>query len=460
MKSPNAPLTAPLAALLIAAAIAPASLAGDACCGHHDPADTTQTFRTGVIGPDGACRIPDGAELARIQAVFDDKAPISRRSIASAGRFDGARSGLDVQYSLAPDVAADPDFVDALEAAATIWETIISDDATLVVDVDFTSGQSFIAAAQRFENGFSYTQVRDALIADAGNLEADYVAALPVSPLTFQDFFGTFTPSASPSATDISITFAQAQALGFGDQSPGSGPDSGITFNTDFPFDTDPSDGILVPADAVDVVYVMLHELGHALGFVSTVDAGFIGGSEPTALDFFRVGEPGSSQDPANLADLSTVERIVAPGTEAALDPIDQFPEVQSPSFNFSTGAFFGDGRQGSHWKDQSALNLPSVIGVMDPTFESGAGINILDPISEADLLAFSLIGWDITVPGDTTGTCPDVADNDNLVGLNDLLLVLANFGTSTADGDTNGDGSVGLDDLLAVLGAFGTTCP
>jgi len=456
MKSLTAPLTAPMAAALIAAA-APASLAGDACCDHHDTADT---YRTGVIGPDGACRIPDGAELAQIHAVFDAKVPISRRSIASAGRFDGARNGLDVQYSLAPDVAADPDFVDALEAAATIWETIIADDATLVVDVDFTSGQGFIAAAQRFENGFSYAEVRDALVADAGNLEADYVAALPASPLTFQDFFGTFTPSSSPTASDISITFAQAQALGFGDQSSGNNPDSGITFNTDFPFDTDPSDGILVPADAVDVVYVMLHELGHALGFVSTVDAGFIGGSEPTALDFFRVGEPGSSQDPANLADFSTVERIVAPGSEAAIDPLNQFPEVQSPSFNFSTGAFFGDGRQASHWKDQSALNLPSVIGVMDPTFESGAGINILDPISEADLLAFSLIGWDITVPGDTTDTCPDVADNDNLVGLNDLLLVLANFGASTTDGDTDGDGAVGLNDLLAVLGAFGTTCP
>jgi hypothetical protein len=456
MPSPSA--TA--AATLLAAAIAAPANTADDCCPDHDAADNAPTQRLGVIGHDGECRLPTDHEIARIRAAFDNNLPPDRRTIASRGRADDARTGLDVQFSLAPDVAANPDFVAALQAAATIWEDLIADDATLLVEVDFTSGAGFIAAAQRFESGFSYTEARNALADDAADLEADYVNALPASPPTFQGTFGDFTPSTSPTATDISITFAQAQALGFPDQSPGNAADSGITFNTDFPFDTDPSDGTLVPPDAVDVVYVMLHELGHALGFVSTVDAGFFGGSEPTALDFFRVGEPGASQDPDNLATFTTVERIVAQGTEAAIDPIDQFPEVQSPSFNFSTGSFFGDGRQGSHWKDQSALGLNSVIGVMDPTFESGAGINILDPISEADLLAFSLIGWDIAVPGDTFDTCPDVAGDNGTVDLNDLLLVLSNFGTQTPDGDTNNDDEVDLTDLLAVLSAFGTDCP
>ena len=51
-----------------------------------------------------------------------------------------------------------------------------------------------------------------------------------------------------------------------------------------------------------------------------------------------------------------------------------------------STGENTGDGRQLSHWED----NLG--IGIMDPTFAPGE----LGEISDTDLLAFDVIGWDI----------------------------------------------------------------
>jgi len=53
--------------------------------------------------------------------------------------------------------------------------------------------------------------------------------------------------------------------------------------------------------------------------------------------------------------------------------------------------------------------------------------------------------------------------DGDNVVGLGDLSIVLANFGlspASPADGDLDGDGDVDLGDLSILLAAFGTTCP
>lgn len=48
----------------------------------------------------------------------------------------------------------------------------------------------------------------------------------------------------------------------------------------------------------------------------------------------------------------------------------------------------------------------------------------------------------------------------DGQVDLQDLNLVLANFGDETFCGDTNGDGTVGLDDLNSVLAQFGSDCP
>jgi len=55
-------------------------------------------------------------------------------------------------------------------------------------------------------------------------------------------------------------------------------------------------------------------------------------------------------------------------------------------------------------------------------------------------------------VPGDATG--------NNQVNLEDLNLVLANFGQQTTVGDVTGDGFVDLEDLNLVLANFGLVCP
>jgi probable HAF family extracellular repeat protein len=53
-------------------------------------------------------------------------------------------------------------------------------------------------------------------------------------------------------------------------------------------------------------------------------------------------------------------------------------------------------------------------------------------------------------LPGDVNG--------DGVVDLNDLNLVLVNFGQTTSEGDANGDGVVDLNDLNLVLTNFGAT--
>lgn len=63
-----------------------------------------------------------------------------------------------------------------------------------------------------------------------------------------------------------------------------------------------------------------------------------------------------------------------------------------------------------------------------------------------------------VLVP-DQSEPCPGDADQNGFVNLDDLDIVLTNFGLSNADGDVTGDGVTDLDDLDSVLNAFGSSC-
>ncbi len=69
-------------------------------------------------------------------------------------------------------------------------------------------------------------------------------------------------------------------------------------------------------------------------------------------------------------------------------------------------------------------------------------------------------IGADGTLGAGGGEPCPADVDGNQSVDLDDLNIVLTNFGQSTSNGDTDGNGVVDLDDLNAVLTAFGTACP
>jgi len=55
---------------------------------------------------------------------------------------------------------------------------------------------------------------------------------------------------------------------------------------------------------------------------------------------------------------------------------------------------------------------------------------------------------------------CPADVNRDGAVDLDDLNMVLTNFGQVSLDGDATNDGVVDLDDLNTVLTQFGTACP
>jgi len=95
-----------------------------------------------------------------------------------------------------------------------------------------------------------------------------------------------------------------------------------------------------------------------------------------SVLDLFRF----QTEDVLDVAfDFTETPRTLAPGGSHSFFQGDG-------SILMSTGQYYGDGRQGSHWKDNLGL------GLMDPTLASGQ----LGYITENDLIAMDLIGWDV----------------------------------------------------------------
>ena len=169
-----------------------------------------------------------------------------------------------------------------------------------------------------------------------------------------------------------------------------------MTFNSNFSFDYDRSDG--VDPNKMDFQTAATHEIGHVLGFLSDTDDY---DSDPTitdnatTLDLFRFN---AANLPATDLQFTNNPRELRPGQEASLDDLTN-------AYPMSTGANNGDGNQASHWQDDflfdptsGTLTIGPLIGIMDPTLNFGT----IENISNADLRAMELIGYD------TTGAVPE----------------------------------------------------
>jgi hypothetical protein len=280
--------------------------------------------------------------------------------------------------SLASNLAA----LNAFNRAAGRWGTLLRDVVTVNIDADLRSfgpgSANTIGQADSRLLQADYSTIRNAMVAD-GALEFDdaILAALPVAAQ-----FQAYVPPGFSLSGNVVATKANLKAMGFGGLDSAFGAqDALIEFNSGFAFDFDSSNGIT--PGSIDFETVAAHEIGHALGFVSAVDdVDFLVSTSATAalslyaLDLFRF----RPEDlPSNAAGFTTNPRSLLPGAPA------RFSDA-SANYPFSTGAFTGDGRQASHWKD---LAIP--VGMMDPTLASGQ----IFRISNADLRALDLIGWD-----------------------------------------------------------------
>lgn len=275
----------------------------------------------------------------------------------------------------------------AFQVATGFWEGVFSDNVEVALDVGFADlgNPNIIASAGSEYRFFAYDDVRTALGTDRTSAADDTAWAhlqtgSSLEFLTSDDTGSIFLDNnATINNNYLALTKANAKSLGFtvdvnGDLVNG-GADAAITFNSLFDFDFDQRDGI--GSTLMDFIGVAIHEIGHALGFVSGVDIvdNYGAGDQYvdfSALDLYRYSNASYA---GGLLDL-------AAGSEA-------YFSLDGGATNlglFSTGEHFGDGQQASHWKDNLSL------GIMDPTFAWGEpGV-----VSGLDLLAFDAIGWDV----------------------------------------------------------------
>ncbi len=326
----------------------------------------------------------ESTELVAVERLME------MRALSDGRRERLQQQGLRITLRGTPQLEGFSQAKEAFLRAAAKWESIIQSPIGIVVDVDY--GPTFFgspyspgtigatgAQALVLSPG-SYTGVRQALINTAASSQqrAIYNSLPPnqlltdlgpvaelrsVSPVLRA--IGLLDPIADPDAELSRI-----------------GPPPIIGFNSAFSFDFDASDG--TDPDKIDFENAALHEIGHALGFVSDVGAketapGRVLG--PTIWDFFRF-RPGG----LNLGSITSVPRVQLAGGEQVFFTGDAEVGL-STSSNAGTG---GDGRQGSHWKDDSLTG--KYIGVMDPT----ASMGMRGVITDADLTALNYFGFRI----------------------------------------------------------------
>ena len=230
----------------------------------------------------------------------------------------GARADLKFHFTASDN--APQNVLDGFYAAGAIWSSRLNDDVDVNIYINWLPWDGAISLFNA--SNFSYSQVRDALLADRTSA-SDYLAA---SHLQTGDSLsmlinrtsdnpngaGGATPyldaDGDANNTQVALTYANAKALGLRDPHDAA-LDGQILIDSQRAWNFAPG-GNFIRAAA--------HEIGHALGFMSGVDAVDInsqGTYHPddwftyvSSLDYFRYSTLSAARG-ANVFDFSADSR-------------------------------------------------------------------------------------------------------------------------------------------------------
>lgn len=314
--------------------------------------------------------------------------------------FGSKNGGLDIILRATDQLDQFPDAKTAFINAAEALEAIILTPAVVVIDVDYGPlrfGQAWSSSSVIGSTSSAISMATTGINGGGSAVSStQFVDSLYSRNPGFLDlYFSIPDPIEAETGTveEIYGTRPNLQALGFyslqTSQSISYGQTPNIGFNSAFTFDLNPADGI--SAGKTDFQGVAIHEIGHALGFVSSV--GWGSASWIAIWDIFRF-RPGAVK---NHEDFNTQPRVTTAGPSTVGGDHVFWEGLAEYALSNSNGnGTGGDGRQASHWMDDALRGaVPASerkIGIMDPTV--GAGEKLF--ISVADKRMLAIIGWDV----------------------------------------------------------------
>ena len=316
--------------------------------------------------------------------------------VATSAAFVGGDKAVQaLTFNFSYEEGTSIDQIQAFKAAGDVWSSYLTDDVTVNLHVEITNllpTNVLGGALPGITDNQNYDNFENAIYGDR-NSNDDYTA---YDYMPWDSYDARVNGQWLWNNTEIDLTRANSKALGLIDAHD-TAIDGYILMSdlsdtsTEWHYDLDTP----VAADKIDFYSVAVHEIGHALGFISGVDNTDVyfqsgsGGDDDdddddiyktnsaTSLDMFRQSSATTGHGNWDKIDLSV-------GTNSFFS-INNNTNLA----NFSTGTdttLGGDGKQASHWKEQT-----NVLGIMAPTI----GLGERREVTELDLRAFDVIGWD-----------------------------------------------------------------
>jgi hypothetical protein len=300
--------------------------------------------------------------------------------------------------------------------AASYWESVLTNNATVNINVGFSDlGPKVLGGTSTALYTYVPIETYKGLLAvNSDKSQLDMAAILPgTSPsgsvaVTVPGYVDSanqlgisstaaprIAPDGTPIANTIAIASSNVKALVNDAGFDATGIDAQIEFSSSFAFDFDPTDAIA--AGTYDFIGVAVHEIGHALGFLSGAQ------DFDYSTDYTSFIDPDTGETVAFNPDdywwgyAGDLFRYSAEGKLDWTFGTDSYFSLDGGKTaflggNWSTGEVNGDTWQASHWKAPGGCT--DFLGIMNPYICNG----LTDQTTALDLGYLDAIGWNTNV--------------------------------------------------------------